>query len=187
MLIIAYHTAWVTQFDQIREKLLDKLSGLSIRIEHIGSTAVPGLAAKPIIDIDIVYQTTADFEPLQNGLVSLGYYHNGDQGIPGRAVFKRNGENNDDLLDGIDHHLYACMYDCDELHRHILLRDYLRKHETAKQFYQQLKYEIAAEANGDRKQYASIKALRASSFLNYIIGLSHMEQVCTSAPTCSTG
>lgn len=175
MLISKYNGDWVDHFEIINKKLLNILSGLTVNIEHIGSTSVPGLAAKPIIDIDIMYNEYSDFEYIKNNLEPFGYYHNGNQGVAGREVFKRTGKTEDEVLDKINHHLYVCRYDCPELHRHILFRNYLRKYAIAKEFYQQLKYEIAKEVKNDRKLYASTKELKANSFINYIVELSKKE------------
>ena len=142
----------------------------ALAIEHVGSTAIPELAAKPIIDVDIIYNETSDFHLIKKALETIGYYHNGNQGIPGRDVFKRT-EGQDTVLDHINHHLYACKYDCNELHKHLHFRDYLRNHKDARLFYQQLKYEIAEEADNDKKVYATLKQLKANSFINYIISL----------------
>ena len=175
MLISKYNGDWVDHFEKINKKLLNILSGLTVNIEHIGSTSVPGLAAKPIIDIDIIYNEYSDFEYIKNNLESFGYYHNGNQGVAGREVFKRNGKIEDEMLNKIAHHLYVCRYDCPELHRHILFRNYLRKYAIAREFYQQLKYEIAKEVKNDKKLYASTKELKANSFINYVIELSKTE------------
>jgi GrpB-like predicted nucleotidyltransferase (UPF0157 family) len=172
MLIKNYNPEWVNQFEKIKEKLLIGLSGIDVNIEHIGSTSVPNLAAKPIIDIDIVYSESADFELIKKNLERLGYFHNGNQDVEGREVFKRTGKNENEVLDKIPHHLYVCKHDCAELQRHLLFRDYLRKHEVTRSFYQNLKYQIAEEANHDKKQYANLKELKATSFVNYIIELS---------------
>ncbi len=147
----------------------------SVRIEHIGSTSVPGLAAKPIIDIDIIYKETSEFEYIKNRLESFGYYHNGNQDVEGREVFKRNGKTEDEILDKTAHHVYVCKYNCPELHRHILFRDYLKKHDVSRDFYSNLKYEIAAEAKNDGKVYAAVKEVKASPFINYIIESARIE------------
>jgi GrpB-like predicted nucleotidyltransferase (UPF0157 family) len=157
------------------EKLSKFLIGIDVNIEHIGSTSVPNLAAKPIIDIDIIYYQVVDFERIKNNLESNGYYHNGNQGKDGREVFKRNTAQDDEILDKISHHLYVCKNDSEELLRHILSRDYLRKNEIAREFYENLKYQIAKEANQDRKIYAPLKQLKANSFINYIIELARSE------------
>jgi GrpB-like predicted nucleotidyltransferase (UPF0157 family) len=172
MLIIPYQAAWANHFEQIKKKLLGTLPNLAITVEHIGSTSVPLLAAKDIIDIDLIYKEDADFDQIKTKLENFGYSHKGNQDIEGREVFKRNGTKYDEVLDTIAHHLYVCKYDCGELQRHILFRDYLRKHDFARNFYQNLKYELAKEANNDRKVYANDKELKASSFINYIVELS---------------
>lgn len=177
MLIVKYNPEWINQFEQIKEKLSQCLIGIDVNIEHVGSTSVPKLAAKPIIDIDIIYYQVADFERIKSSFESFGYYHNGNQDIEGREVFKRNAKQDDEILDKISHHLYVCKNDCEELHRHILSRDYLRKNEIAREFYENLKYQIAEEANQNRKLYAQLKQLKANSFINFIIELSRSEYV----------
>jgi GrpB-like predicted nucleotidyltransferase (UPF0157 family) len=172
MIIVKYNPEWINHFEKIKEKLSQCLMGIDVNIEHIGSTSVPKLAAKPIIDIDIIYYQVADFERINDNLESFGYYHNGNQGIEGREVFKRNAKQANEILDKISHHLYVCKNDCEELHRHIFSRDYLRKNEIARKFYQNLKFQIAEEANQDRKLYAQLKQMKANSFINYIIELS---------------
>jgi GrpB-like predicted nucleotidyltransferase (UPF0157 family) len=176
MLIEKYNPEWVTQFEKIKAKLSDSLESIKVNIEHIGSTSIPNLAAKPIIDIDIIYYQDFDFQLIKTQLESLGYYHNGNQDVEGREVFKRNGMIKDEILDTITHHLYVCKHDCWELQRHILFRDYLRKHEIARNYYQNLKYQIAEEGNQDRKLYANLKQLKANSFIDYVIELSKIEQ-----------
>jgi GrpB-like predicted nucleotidyltransferase (UPF0157 family) len=171
MLIVTYRSEWVNHFEAIKQKLSASLAGLAVSIEHVGSTSVPNLDAKPIIDVDIIHNEPTDFENIKTQLESLGYFHNGNQDVEGREVFKRNGDNADAVLDHISHHLYVCQLGCVELQRHLLFRDYLRKHDTARDFYQHLKYKIAIEANQDRKLYAAIKEMKANSFIDYCISL----------------
>lgn len=177
MLIIKYNPDWITHFEKIKEKLSHALESKNVDIQHVGSTSIPRLDAKPIIDIDIIYYQGSDFQGITNNLDSIGYSHNGNQGVEGREVFKRNGSGNDEILDEIKHDLYVCKHDCWELQRHILFRDYLRKHEMARSFYQKLKYQIAEEANQDRKLYANIKEMSANSFINYVIELSRISEI----------
>jgi GrpB-like predicted nucleotidyltransferase (UPF0157 family) len=175
MLIVQYDPKWSNQFEKIEEKLSKALTGIAVKIEHIGSTSIPNLAAKAIIDIDVIYDETTDFESIKKNLEKLGYFHNGNQNVEGREVFKRNTSAYNDILDTITHHLYVCQHDCVELQRHLLFRDYLKKHEIARNFYQKLKYQIAEEANNDRKLYANIKEIKANSFINYVIELYKLE------------
>ncbi len=168
-LIQEYDPAWVLQFNTIKFVLIEALDALDVSVEHVGSTSVPGLAAKPIIDIDIVYRNLDDFQLLVERLSRIGYLHNGDQGIPGREAFKRSlhepGGQPDSVLDTIRHHLYACHANGDELRRHILFRDYLRRHPDAREAYQRLKRQLAEETGQAHKAYAALKETRAREFI----------------------
>ena len=100
--VVPYDPAWPVRFEEIRGHLLSILSGQDVRVEHVGSTSVPGLAAKPIIDIDIVLKVGESFEAVKNALEANGYTHVGDLGINGREVFKY--DNKPQLM---SHHLCA--------------------------------------------------------------------------------
>ncbi len=169
MLIEKYNPNWTKDFTDIKREIENGLHGLNFSIEHVGSTAVPNLDSKPIIDIDIIYQKKSDFEKIKLGLLKTGYYHNGNQGIAERDVFKRNGKFTNKILDSVKHHLYVCPIESKALERHILSRDFLRKNDWARLKYQQLKYELAENANQDKKIYASLKELNANDFIDLII------------------
>lgn len=170
MLIQTYTVNWVHDFKTIKIVLQEALQHLHVTIEHIGSTAVPGLAAKPIIDLDIVFASAVNFSEIKTRLESIGYYHNGNQGITDRDVFKRdNTLTKHKVLDSIVHHLYVCPAHSKELNRHLLFRNYLRTNEEARNQYQQLKHSIASEANQDKKQYAALKEEKAKSFIEQVI------------------
>jgi len=100
MLIQKYNSDWVKHFDNIKSQLEYALTGLEFRIEHVGSTSVPNLDSKPIIDIDIIYTLKNDFERIKQRLEKIGYYHNGNQGISERDVFKINGKLTNELKAG---------------------------------------------------------------------------------------
>ena len=169
MLIEKYNPDWVKQFNNIKSQLEPSLSGLECSIEHVGSTSVPNLDSKPIIDIDIVYLAKPDFEKIKQGLEKIGYYHNGNQGLEGREVFKRNGQLSHEVLDHIKHHLYVCPTDSKALERHLLSRDHLRKNEEARIKYQQMKHELAEQSNQDRKKYQELKELYVNDFIDAMI------------------
>jgi GrpB-like predicted nucleotidyltransferase (UPF0157 family) len=169
MILEKYSPAWVIHFTNIKQAIDTGLDGISCIIEHVGSTAVPNLDAKPIIDIDIIYPDPADFEKIKMALEKLGYYHNGNQGIEGREVFKRNGIVITEPLDTLRHHLYVCPVDSKALERHILSRNFLRKNDWARVQYQQMKYELAEKARQDRKLYAALKELHVNGFIDSII------------------
>ncbi len=168
-LIEKYTPTRVNHFADIKRELQNGLHGLEYNIEHVGSTAVPNLDSKPIIDIDIIYSNKASFEKIKSGLEKIGYYHNGNQGIEDRDVFKRNGQTTNDILDTLKHHLYVCTINSQALERHILSRDFLRQHEWARLKYQEMKYDLAEKANQDRKKYAALKELYLNDFIDSIV------------------
>lgn len=167
MLIQDYQKKWAFDFQTIKAVLLEALSGVPVGIEHVGSTSVPGLAAKPIIDIDMVFKRREDFEEIKAKLETLGYFHNGDQGIPDREVFKRRKSGpQHDILDDIQHHLYVCAADSEELYKHLTFRNFLLNNAGARREYAGLKMAIAAEAGQDRKLYAKLKEEKARGFIH---------------------
>jgi GrpB-like predicted nucleotidyltransferase (UPF0157 family) len=172
LLIKKYDANWLECFTKISAVVANELYGVTHRIEHVGSTSVPGLAAKPIIDIDIVFMNPCDFLEIGKRLYKIGYIHNGNQGIPDREAFKRiDSDRKHSVLDTIKHHLYVCPAKSAELKRHLLFRDFLRENEWASKEYQALKTDIAVRANHDHKVYASMKEMEAENFVLRIIGL----------------
>jgi GrpB-like predicted nucleotidyltransferase (UPF0157 family) len=170
MLIQKYNPSWIKDFNDIKNVITEALINLNVHIEHVGSTSIPNLAAKPIIDIDIIFNTPKDFETIKSGLEKIGYYHNGNQGIPDREVFKRDKTDaKHEILDTIAHHLYACPSDSEALQRHILFRDYLLVNGDARIQYQNIKYALAEEANQDRKKYAALKEEKGNTFIDAVV------------------
>lgn len=141
-----YNPKWKDEFKSIENELLSVLSGKIISIEHVGSTSVEGLAAKPIIDIDVVIDQ--NFEEVKKSLECIGYMHEGDLGIAGREAF--NYENKPHLM---LHHLYVCNKDNEELFRHITFRNYLRKHKEDREKYSDIKKEMALKYPKDIDSY----------------------------------
>lgn len=186
MLIQEYSNNWIDFFLKIKEKL-ESILPKNTKVEHIGSTSIPNLAAKDIIDIDIIYFKETDFgnefENIKEILTQIGYFHNGNQGIKEREVFKRvkkitpKQENSieKNFLDTINHHLYVCPSTSQELQRHLLFRNYLRQNESARIDYQTLKYNLAKKANQDKKKYAEMKEKEAKEFINSIIEVAKKE------------
>ena len=169
MLIKKYTSEWITCFADLKHEIEKGLSGLKYSIEHVGSTSVPELDSKDIIDIDIIYEQESEFEKIKAGLNKIGYYHNGNQGIEHREVFKRTGQLTNEVLDKIKHHLYVCLIDGEALERHILFRNFMRKNDWARLKYQEMKYDLAQKANQDRKLYAELKELHINDFIDSII------------------
>lgn len=170
MLLQPYNTEWAAHFNAIKTVLDKALQPLTIEIEHVGSTAVPQLAAKPIIDIDIVFnEAITSFTRIQSKLEAVGYNHNGNQGIVDREVFKRKSFAHHTILDKVPHHLYVCSTNSKELQKHIAFRNHLRNNNADRETYQALKLSIAEAANQDRKLYAALKDIQATAFINDIL------------------
>ena len=92
VIVLPYDEQWKQDFIKIRDELEPALGQLAVRIEHVGSTAVEGLSAKPIIDIDVVIKDYTVFEEVVSALDTIGYRHEGDLGIAGREAFKYEGK-----------------------------------------------------------------------------------------------
>lgn len=138
VIVLPYDGQWEQDFLKIKGEIQDALGQLALSIEHVGSTVVHGLSAKPIIDIDVVIEDGSALDPVIASLERIGYRHEGDLGIPGREAFKYEGK--DHLR---KHHLYVCPRDSAELKRHIAFRDYLRCHPEAVRGYSLVKEEGA--------------------------------------------
>jgi GrpB-like predicted nucleotidyltransferase (UPF0157 family) len=119
ILIQAYDPSWPDAFSKLATRIKAALGNLAVALEHIGSTAVPDLAAKPIIDLDVVLASSADFPEAIRLLSSVGYAHEGDLGTVGREAFRS-------PLGPPRHHLYVLSAGANELHRHLAFRDALR-------------------------------------------------------------
>lgn len=169
MLIKKYTSNWVQHFAEIKREIEKGLNGFEFQIEHVGSTSIPKLDSKPIIDIDIIHKTTKEFEKIKSKLIEIGYCHNGNQGIENREVFKRDGSLPNSILDSIPHHLYVCLSNSEPLERHILMRNYLRKNDSDRIKYQEMKYQLAERANQNKKLYAELKELNVNEFIDKII------------------
>ena len=91
VIVLPYDEQWKQDFHMIKDELSSTLGQLAMRIEHVGSTSVEGLSAKPIIDIDVVISDYAVFEEVVSALKAIGYQHEGDLGIAGREAFKYDG------------------------------------------------------------------------------------------------
>ncbi len=154
VVVMPYDLRWAQDFEKIASEIWEALGKLALSIEHVGSTSVPGLSAKPIIDIDVVIRNYSLFDAVSRSLAGIGYRHEGDLGIPGREAFAYDGKEH--LR---KHHLYVCPQDSPELKRHIAFRDYLRSHPDAAREYGRVKEEGAALYPCDIERYIEHKSL----------------------------
>ena len=139
VVVLPYDVAWQSAFEKIKGEIEEAIGDLVLGIEHIGSTSVEGLSAKPCIDIDVIIKDYSTFAAVVDGLNAIGYIHEGDLGIKDREAFKYSGKGHLQM-----HHLYVCPKYSKELHRHITFRDFLRSNPEAVKKYSLIK-EKAAE------------------------------------------
>jgi GrpB-like predicted nucleotidyltransferase (UPF0157 family) len=163
VVVVEAQASWAEDFGVLRARLWPVVRSGAIAIEHVGSTAVPGLAAKPTIDIDVVVADGAGLEHCIARLATAGYEHQGELGIPGRHAFKRLP-----VADGPPlprHNLYVCLDGALSLRNHLTLRDWLRAHPEDVHVYAQLKRELAARFPYDIGSYVEGKTALITSIL----------------------
>ena len=122
---------------------------LPLSLEHMGSTAVPGLAAKPILDVLGGYPAGASVAPYVDALVGAGYVHRGEQGIPGREFFRRG--------DPRAYHLHLAVKEGSFWRDHLAFRDTLRRHPAARDAYAALKQSLVEQYPRNREAYITGK------------------------------
>jgi GrpB-like predicted nucleotidyltransferase (UPF0157 family) len=149
IVVVDYDPSWPERFTALRVPLVQALAELPIAIEHVGSTAVPGLAAKPVIDIDVIVLEHHVDEAIGR-LEKLGYAHLGDCGIPGREAFRR-------PPGAIAHHLYVCPSTSHALANHLTVRDHLRANPADARAYGELKKRLAIDFADDADGYVEAK------------------------------
>ncbi|MBB6431160.1 GrpB family protein [Algisphaera agarilytica] len=148
--VVPYDPDWPSVFQRLHDSMWPALAPHALRIEHVGSTSVPGLAAKPIIDMTIVVPSVDELERVIEALAGLGYEHRGDLGVVGREAFRS--------PEGLPvHHLYACIEGALALRNHVAVRDHLRAHPEAARQYGELKLALAEEHPNDIDAYVAGK------------------------------
>ena len=153
VIVLPYDKHWEQEFLTIKDELQDALGPLALAIEHVGSTSVQGLSAKPIIDIDVIIENSYMLGYVIASLARIGYRHEGNFGIVDREAFQYEGK---DHLQR--HHLYVCPKDSAELKRHIAFRDYLRTHPDAVREYSRIKEKGARQFPNDIERYIEYKS-----------------------------
>jgi GrpB-like predicted nucleotidyltransferase (UPF0157 family) len=172
MILEVPNLQWAVEFEELRDVYTSVLGELVLRVEHVGSTAVPNLMAKPILDIDIVMPGYEVFPEVVGRLQRLGYTHNGDQGIRDREVFKPLDDTapfTSRPRKWMKHHLYACPANSLELRRHLIFRDALRADDNLREEYEKRKLDIAKRSGGERKVYARIKEIACREFVENVL------------------
>ncbi len=163
--VVPYTSAWVEQFEQeaahIRQVLGDEL----VEIHHIGSTSVPGLQAKPIIDMLPLVRSIERVDGYNSAMQALGYEAMGELGIPGRRYFRKGGDDR-------THQAHVFQVGDPNIERHLAFREYLRVHADVAAHYGALKAELAQQFPEDIQGYmdgkdAFIKETERAALLWY--------------------
>jgi GrpB-like predicted nucleotidyltransferase (UPF0157 family) len=154
--VLPYDLRWVVEFEAERDCIAHVIGDLAIRIEHNGSTAVPGLAAKPVIDIQISVKQLQPIAQYAEPLATLGYVHVPHADDAFCPFFHRPREWPH------THHVHVVEAGGQEERRALAFRDFLREHSAVAREYAALKHRLAAFADatsaGSREAYASAKS-----------------------------
>lgn len=148
--VVDYSPAWPVEFERVADVLRSALGGLTAEVEHVGSTSVPGLPAKPILDIDVIVNA-ADVPAAIGALTSLGYVHRGDLGVAGREAFFA-----PDAAPA--RHVYVCERDSLSVRNHLTVRDVLRARQDLREKYAAVKLRLAADPSIDMTAYIAGKS-----------------------------
>ena len=153
VIVQPYDKAWKIAFENIKDEIEQVLGDLIIGIEHVGSTSVEGLSAKPCIDLDVIIKDYSGFDAVVDKLESIGYIHEGNLGIEDREAFRYT-----DKPHLLTHHLYVCPQHSQELRRHIAFRDFLRSNPEAAKKYGDVKETAARIFPDDIDGYMEYKS-----------------------------
>jgi len=147
--IVEYDSAWTDIYEEMRIRLAQALGPLALRVEHIGSTSVPGLPAKPVVDIQVSVPDVEDDDAFRGLIESLGFRlrfieagHRYFQPPPGRPR---------------TYQIHVCTIGSDWERVHLLFRDYLRAHPQVAYEYGAMKKRLAGQYATDRIQYTDEK------------------------------
>jgi GrpB-like predicted nucleotidyltransferase (UPF0157 family) len=158
--VAPYDSTWPSLFAAEAERLRRcfAAAGLPVVLEHTGSTAVPGLAAKPIVDILAGYPEGAAVPEYTSVLTRADYVHRGEQEIPGREFFRRGNPR--------AYHVHLTAIDSPFWRDHLIFRDRLRSDNALREAYATLKRDLAARFPRDREAYIAAKG----SFVSEVLG-----------------
>jgi GrpB-like predicted nucleotidyltransferase (UPF0157 family) len=170
IVVVPYNPRWPELFRQEAAKIATIFGEELVTIQHIGSTSIPGMSAKPIIDIMPVVRDIQQVEMFNAAMIQLGYESKGEFGIPGRRYFSKGGDANR------SHHVHTYQLNHPEVARHLDFRDYLSAHPEEAQQYASLKIALAQQFPHDISGYMAGK----DAFIKETIQQAHeWRQTCT--------
>jgi len=153
MNVVAYDPNWPALYNQEKAALEDVLGELMIGIQHFGSTAIPGMSAKPTIDVMVLVQEIKAVDTYDEAMIQAGYEPRGEAKIPGRRFFRRFE------ADGENHAAHIHVYEPDNAHvkRELMFRDYLMIDNEAFRQYEHMKLEASERFRFSPKEYTDAK------------------------------
>lgn len=151
--VVPYNPEWKTLFENEKQLLESIFLPAEVEVHHIGSTSVPGLSAKPIIDIMLAADSLEQVEKATPAIEGAGYEAKGENGIPGRRYFQKHDENGIRKV-----HLHSFEKGSHQLYRHIVFRDYLRSHPREASKYSEVKEKAARKYEFDIDSYIAEKS-----------------------------
>ena len=166
--IVPYDSLWPSLFEAEATAIRDAMGRLALRIEHVGSTAVPGLAAKPVIDIQVSVATLEPLTAYSGWLARIGYRHIPLGPFDLVYPFFQKPEEWPST-----HHVHLCGAGSDQEHRHLAFRDYLRSHAVVAAEYVELKRTLAAANDGKTLESRERYSLTKSQFVNSVLERAH--------------
>ena len=149
--LLPHDEHWHQLFDEEKARLQDVIGEFVLSIEHVGSTSVCGIAAKPILDMAVAIENQGNGEKCVAPLENIGYEYRGENGIAGRFYFNKG-------FPARTHHLHILPADSEDLKNHLAFRDYLLQNPRAAQEYDRLKKDLAEKYPNDREAYLDGKA-----------------------------
>ena len=146
-----YNNNWQKEFEEEKNNLKEIFQNIAISIEHVGSTSIEGISAKPIIDIAVGVNKLDDFEKVRKQFINNQEYSVREENTEGEILVRKGPSEN------ITHLIHVMEYESERYQNTIIFRDYLRKNLEAKNEYEKLKEELAEKYKDDRKMYTASK------------------------------
>ena len=157
-----YDARWPLLFAAEEERIRSQCRTLALRLEHVGGTSIPGMCAKPVLDIAAAHPRAARIEDYVAAFVRAGYQFRGERGLPGRQYFRRGQPRT--------YHVHLVEEDSQLWRDYIAFRDYLRAHAEISDRFAEVKRALAARFGTDREGYTNAKSPHVQEILRLARG-----------------
>ena len=155
--LVEYDARWPALFAAEQQRIRDQCGTLALKLEHVGGTSIPGMCAKPVLDIAAGRPRGTPTEDYVAALTQAGYKHRGERGVPGRELFCRGQPR--------AYHLHLVEEGSTLWRDYVAFRDYLRAHGEAARQFAELKRVLAARFSQDREAYMNAKSSHIQEIL----------------------